>query len=44
MSNCRDRVVALGAELAMCKPVDPRELVRLVQQLTASPVGSASLQ
>ena len=44
MSNCRDRAVALGAELAMCKPVDPRELVRLVHQFTASPNGSASVQ
>jgi CheY-like chemotaxis protein len=44
MLNCRDKVVALGAELAICKPVDPRELVRLVHQFTASPNGSASVQ
>ena len=44
MSNCRDEVVGLGAELAICKPVNPRELVRLVQQFTLSPHGSQSLQ
>ena len=44
MSNCRDRVVALGAEMAICKPVNPRELVKLVQQFTLSPNGSTSIQ
>jgi CheY-like chemotaxis protein len=44
MSNCRDTVVGLGAELALCKPVNPRELVRLVQQFALSPNGPTSIQ
>ena len=44
LPDCRDEVVGLGAELAICKPVNPRELVRLVQQFTMSPNGSTSLQ
>lgn len=44
MSNCRDKVFALGAEMAICKPVNPRDLVKLVQQFTLSPNGSPSIQ
>lgn len=42
--NCRDAVAELGAELALCKPVNPRELVKFVQQLTPPPERSTSLQ
>jgi DNA-binding response OmpR family regulator len=42
--NCRDEVVALGAEMAICKPVNPRDLVKFVRQFTLSPNASTSLQ
>lgn len=44
VSNCRDEVVGLGAELAICKPVNPRDLVKLVRQFTPSSNGSSKLQ
>jgi two-component system, OmpR family, response regulator len=35
-STCRDALVKLGADLAVCKPVRPNELVKMVQQFTPS--------
>lgn len=42
MSNWRDAVLELGADLAVCKPVNPRELVKLAQRFASPP--SSSLQ
>ena len=36
VSSCRDTVDKLGAELAVCKPVSPHELVKMVRQFTTS--------
>jgi hypothetical protein len=44
VDNCRETVIGLGAELAICKPVNPRELVKLAQQFTLSSHRPASLQ
>jgi CheY-like chemotaxis protein len=44
LANCRETAVELGAELAVCKPVSPRDLVKMVQQFAVSPSVPAGLQ
>ena len=39
LQDARDTVLTLGAELAICKPVNPRELVKMVRQF-ATPTGN----
>ncbi len=38
LATYRDVIVGLGAELAICKPVNPHDLVKLVRQFIATPI------
>lgn len=40
----RETLVKLGAELALCKPVNPRELVKMVRQFATPQDPSPSIQ
>lgn len=44
VKDSRDAVMKLGAELAVCKPVTPRQLVRMVQQYTNPTSNPPSVQ
>ena len=43
LQDARDAALTLGAALAICKPVNPRDLVKMVRQY-ATPSGNFSIQ